>query len=173
MRRTDTRAQAQPSNGPLYAFVYGTLKRGYSNHDRFCRGALYTEDAMVRGRLYELSSGIPILQVPDSDVLAVGTLDPLTDVATQERFSGSLTAETACDDPCWQMIHGELVVFPDPQLSLPPIDRLEGFRPRLPSLYRRVLIPVMTADGVLPAWCYTDGGNLTRGALPTNKSSWP
>lgn len=174
MRRTDTRAQARTSNGPLYAFVYGTLKRGYSNHDRFCRGALYTEDAMVRGRLYELPSGIPVLQVADSDVLAVGTSDTLTDVATQKRFSGSLTAETACDDTCWQMIRGELVVFPDPQLSLPPIDRLEGFRPGLTSLYRRVLVPIMLGDDRwVPAWCYVGDERTILHAAPTRKTCWP
>jgi len=68
-------------------FVYGTLKRGYWNHDRFCRGVLDVQEAMVRGRLYEMPSGIPVLQVPDVDILAHGTADPLADVATQARLS--------------------------------------------------------------------------------------
>ncbi|MBW1987856.1 MAG: gamma-glutamylcyclotransferase, partial [Deltaproteobacteria bacterium] len=42
-------------------FVYGTLKRGCWNHERFCRGVLSVEEAVVRGRLYELPSGIPVL----------------------------------------------------------------------------------------------------------------
>jgi hypothetical protein len=66
----------EPSNanttGMLRLFVYGTLKRGFWNHDRFCRGVLAVEDARVRGRLFETSSGIPVLQVPEEDILAVG-----------------------------------------------------------------------------------------------------
>jgi hypothetical protein len=69
----------------LRLFVYGTLKRGFWNHDRFCQGVLTVEDAVVRGRLFETSSGIPVLQVPEEDILAVGTTDPLADVATQAR----------------------------------------------------------------------------------------
>ncbi len=38
---------------------------------------------MVRGRLFETSSGIPVLEVPEEDVIAIGTTDPLADVATQ------------------------------------------------------------------------------------------
>ena len=72
---------AEPSNsntsGMLRLFVYGTLKRGFWNHDRFCRGVLTVEDAVVRGRLFETSSGIPVLQVPEEDILAVGTTNPL------------------------------------------------------------------------------------------------
>jgi hypothetical protein len=129
---------------------------------------------MVRGRLYEMPSGIPVLQVPDSDVLAVGTSDPLADVATQERFSKDLTAETVCDDTCWQMIHGELVVFPNPRLSLPPIDRLEGFRPGLTSLYRRVLVSVLIKGGErVTAWCYVAGESAVRNMVPTGKTCWP
>ena len=51
----------------LRLFVYGTLKRGFWNHDRFCRGVLAVEDAVVRGRLFETSSGIPVLEVPEED----------------------------------------------------------------------------------------------------------
>lgn len=56
----------------LRLFVYGTLKRGFWNHDRFCRGILTVEDAVVCGRLFEASSGIPVLEVPEEDILAVG-----------------------------------------------------------------------------------------------------
>lgn len=60
---------AEPSNantsGMLRLFVYGILKRGFWNHDRFCRGVLTVEDVVVRGRLFETPSGIPVLQVPE------------------------------------------------------------------------------------------------------------
>lgn len=159
--------------GALLAFVYGTLKRGYWNHDRFCSDAIHIEEAEVWGRLYELPSGIPVLQVPDNYILAAGSLDPLTDIATQESFLDRMDVATDCEKD-WRMICGELIVFPDARLSLPPIDRLEGFRPGLPSLYNRVLVPVMVDDNsLIPAWCYIDGGRLIRDALPTGKTSWP
>jgi len=75
-----------------------TLERGCWNHDRFCRGVLSVEEAVVRGHLYEMPSGIPVLRIPEADILARGTADPLADVATclradthrqaQARFSG-------------------------------------------------------------------------------------
>jgi hypothetical protein len=75
----------EPSNanttGMLRLFVYGTLKRGFWNHNRFCRGVLAVKEAVVRGRLFETSSGIPVLQVPEEDILAIGNTDPLADVA--------------------------------------------------------------------------------------------
>lgn len=162
------------ATGALLIFVYGTLKQGRSNHDRFCRTALCIEEAAVRGRLYELSSRIPVLQVPDSSIVAVGTSDALSDVVTQERFSDELAIDTGRDETCWQMIRGELVAFPDPRLSLPPIDRLEGFRPGLPSLYRRVLVPIMLDnDRRVSAWCYVGEERTIRHAVPTRKMCWP
>lgn len=159
---------------PLRLFVYGTLKWGYWNHDRFCNGALYIEQASVRGQLYRTPSGIPVLKVPDSDILAVGTKDPLVDFETQERFSEKPIVETACDATDWRMIQGELVIFPDPQLSLPPIDKLEGFQPGSPSLYRRVLVPIITKDDEqVAAWCYVCGENMAQRIAPMNKTCWP
>ena len=75
------------TNAMLRLFVYGTLKRGYWNHDRFCRGVLDVQEAMVRCRLYEMPSGIPVLQVPEVGILGHGAADPLADVATQTRLS--------------------------------------------------------------------------------------
>lgn len=158
----------------LRLFVYGTLKRGYWNHDKFYKGALCIEEAKVRGCLYQLPSGIPILRVPDSDILAVGTSDPLADVATQERFSGQLPADIACNGTNWQMIHGELVVFPNPQLALPPIDRLEGFQSEQFGLYVRALVPVVTASqNAITAWCYIAPLRALSSATATNKCWWP
>lgn len=161
------------ATGALRIFVYGTLRAGRINHDKFCRSALYIEDAAVRGRLYELPSRIPVLQVPDSSIIAVGTSDPLADVTTQERFNENPSADTSCDETCWRVIQGELITFPDPRLSLPPIDGLEGFHHGLPSMYRRVLVPIMRDDGWTAAWCYVGDECTTRHAVPTGKTCWP
>jgi gamma-glutamylcyclotransferase (GGCT)/AIG2-like uncharacterized protein YtfP len=147
------------TQGMLKLFVYGTLKRGFWNHDRFCRGVLDIREAEVRGRLYEMHSGIPVLQVPDGDVLANGTPDPLADVATQARLSEqlasypvpSLQSATAGD---WGCVYGELLTFDDPENRLPAIDRLEGFHPGGSSLYRRVLVPICITGMAQPAWLY-------------------
>lgn len=165
------------TQGMLRIFVYGTLKRGFWNHDRFCRGVLDIREAEVRGRLYEMHSGIPVLQVPDGDVLAHGSPDPLADVATQAHLSEQLASypepalqsATAGD---WGRVYGELLTFDDPETRLPAIDRLEGFRPGGPSLYRRVLVPVQVDGAVCPVWLYVGTeSTLIRSAF-TGYSSW-
>jgi gamma-glutamylcyclotransferase (GGCT)/AIG2-like uncharacterized protein YtfP len=165
------------TQGMLRLFVYGTLKRGFWNHDRFCRGVLDIREAVVHGRLYEMHSGIPVLQVPDGDVLAHGTSDVSADVATQARFSEqpasypepTLQSATAGD---WGRVYGELLTFDDPETRLPAIDRLEGFRPGGSSLYRRVLVPVQVDGAVCPVWLYVGTeSTLIRSAF-TGCSSW-
>lgn len=63
--------------------VYGTLKRGGWNHDRYMKGYLSVEETTIRGRLSWLSPGIPMLEVPPEDILAIGTTDYLADAALQ------------------------------------------------------------------------------------------
>ncbi|MDQ3638066.1 MAG: gamma-glutamylcyclotransferase, partial [Actinomycetota bacterium] len=69
----------------LDVFVYGTLKRGQRNHERFCRGVLAVREATVRGRLYDLPFGFPALVVPKEDVWATGTADYRADVEAQNH----------------------------------------------------------------------------------------
>ena len=166
-----------PNPQLLRLFVYGTLKRGFWNHDRFCRGVLNIREAVVRGRLYEMHSGIPGLQVPDGDVLAHGTSDVSADVATQARLSEqvvsspepALQSATAGD---WGCVYGEILTFNDPESRLPAIDRLEGFRPGGSSLYRRVLVPAQTDKAVCPVWLYVGTeSTLIRSSL-SGLSSW-
>ncbi len=171
MKKTIPQEQMQNT---LRLFVYGTLKRGYWNHDRFCLDAIHIEEAEVRGRLYELPSGYRVLQVPDDDVIAVGTADPLADVATQNCSLEIIGLSADWDAEDYQMIRGELMLFANPQLSLPPIEHLEGFRPRMPSLYRRVLVPVfVSGDQSVPAWCYVAGEYIDLRALSSGRTSWP
>ena len=166
-----------PNPQLLRLFVYGTLKRGFWNHDRFCRGVLNIREAVVRGRLYEMHSGIPVLQVPDRDVLAHGTLDALADVATQARFSEQLAsypepAQQSATAGDWGRVYGELLTFDDHETRLPAIDRLEGFRPGGSSLYKRVLVPVRTSEAELPAWLYVEGQQLEGSVARTSKNCW-
>lgn len=163
----------EPSNANtsrmLRLFVYGTLKRGFWNHDRFCRGVLTVEDAVVRGRLFETSSGIPVMEVPEEDVLAIGTTNPLADVATQAHVTARMSNPEPPPDRLlrkgtgapWAPVYGELLTFDDPEIRLPAIDRLEGFHPGGPCLYRRVLVPIRANGTVFPVWLYTVGDRWT------------
>ena len=162
---------AGPQSGlTISLFVYGTLKRGYSNHDGYCRGVLATEPALVRGRLYIRPDRIPFLKVPEPDILAIGTADPSADAATQERFLGPVDAQQPAvrrnlsPETGGGVVHGELLVFDDPETRLPAIDRLEGFRPGGRSLYRRVLVPVLVNQTWQVAWVY---------AIEKSPPEWP
>ena len=149
------------ASDPAYldAVLDEELKRGYWNHEPFCEGALEIREARVRGRLYD-GPGFPILEVPDKDILAYGTAEPLADVATQARLSSRVGSSSrpvpeSATAGAWGAVYGELLTFDDPASRLPAIDRLEGFRPGGSSLYRRVLVPV-TVDGAPElAWVYT------------------
>ena len=152
----------------LNLFVYGTLKRGQSNHERFCRGLISVQEATVRGRLYELPFGFPALVVPETEVRATGTTNYLTD-AEAGRYEEAQVSETPSS---WDTVWGELLVFDDPEKRLPMLDGLEFFRPGEESFYKRVLIPATLAETgtTLLAWAYaiasTSGLYLPGGHWP-------
>ncbi len=159
----------------LCLFVYGTLKRGYNNHQRFCQGVLTVEEATVCGRLYHLPVGYPRLVVPRKSILAHGTTDVRADVALQNEWSvrwkewpddvgGAVSAD-------WDLVCGEILTFDDPEMRLPALDQLEGFDLYGTSLYQRVLLPVqstVTSSDVI-VWTYVgepEGKYLPNGCWP-------
>lgn len=148
----------QARQPPLCAklLVYGTLKRGYWNHDRFCRNAVDIQPATTWGRLYALPAGYPVLEIPEEQILAHGTTDPLADAATQAHIAGESANMPSQPRPTgdWDQIHGELITFIDPACDLPPIDRLEGYSARRSSLYQRVLTSAFIDSECFPAWVY-------------------
>jgi gamma-glutamylcyclotransferase (GGCT)/AIG2-like uncharacterized protein YtfP len=150
----------------LRVFVYGTLKRGQSNHERFCRGFISAQEATIRGRLYELPYGFPALVVPGANVQAIGTTDYLADVELQNRAQARLQENLIG----WYTVYGELISFDDPEERLPALDRLESFHPGEESLYKRVLIPVTLPRTVESAWTYVvesvSGRYLPGGCWP-------
>lgn len=160
----------------LRIFAYGTLKCGYWNHDRFCQGALEVNEARIRDRLYK-GPGFPVLDVPDGDVLAVGTADPLADVATQARLSGRVGSFYQLDpdratQAAWGTVYGELMTFDDSEYRLPIFDQLESFRPGSTCLYRRVLVRATVNGACKLAWVYTvaitgiKSGRIVSGRWP-------
>ncbi len=159
-----------PENRPetiLRLFVYGTLKRGYWNHQRFCAQARSIEPAVVWGRLYHLHAGFPALEVPEGLILARGSADLLTDARIQQKIGTPRFGRPTGD---WDLIHGELVTFTDPQRDLPPIDRLEGFRPGGHSMYQRVMVAVLVNRNPCAAWIYD--GSPMRPSLSGKRTEW-
>jgi len=137
----------------LRLFVYGTLKRGFWNHDRFCTRAISIKPATTWGRLYHLPAGFPALEVPETCILAHGTADPITDARTQNSTELSGNAMTRPEGD-WDLVHGELMTFANPAFDLPPIDRLEGFNPNCHSMYQRVLVAVSSENQIRSVWLY-------------------
>jgi len=73
----------------------------------------------------------------------------------------------------WGPVYGEFLTFDDPEHRLPAIDRLEGFHPGGPSLYRRVLVPVcIRQEIVLGAWAYA-GDSEPRFHRLLRAGRWP
>jgi gamma-glutamylcyclotransferase (GGCT)/AIG2-like uncharacterized protein YtfP len=152
----------------LTMFVYGTLKRGERNHERYCGGVLRVEEGTVRGELYDLPHfGYPELIVPEESVRALGTNDPARDAEVQERLARG--RPSTLEGP---LVVGEVFFFDDAGSRLPAIDRLEGFDPAdASSHYRRVLLPVEPEEGrALLAWAYVvrepSGMHLPDGNWP-------
>jgi gamma-glutamylcyclotransferase (GGCT)/AIG2-like uncharacterized protein YtfP len=107
-------------------------------------------EATIRGRLYELPYGFPALVVPDEDILATGSTNYLADAEEQQHvLLGSRGPSTR-----WDTVHGELMIFDDPEERLPALDALEGYVPGEEGLYERVLVPVEVADESVLAWTY-------------------
>ena len=140
-----------PNPQLLRLFVYGTLKRGYWNHQRSRAQARSIKPAVVWGRLYHLHAGFPALEVPEGLILSRGSADPLTDARRQQEIGTPRFGRPTGD---WELVHGELVTFTDPQRDLPPIDRLEGFQPGGHSMYQRVMVTVLCGRNSIPAWTY-------------------
>ena len=156
----------------LQIFVYGSLKRGFDNHERLCQGFLSCQEATMAGELHERPSGYPVVIIPKSQALAVGSADPWSDA----RLPASLRLDAtsaAHEEDIASRVHGEILTFDDPEARLPALDGLEGFRPGEGSTYQRVVAVVLTAeDGAVPVWVYvmhavgTDHRRLPHGRWP-------
>ena len=107
-------------------------------------------EATIRGRLYELPYGFPALVVPEEDILATGTTNYLADAEEQQH----VLLDSRGPSTRWDTVHGELMIFDDPEERLPALDALEGYVPGEEGLYERVLVPVEVAGEAVLAWTY-------------------
>lgn len=142
---------------PLLLFVYGTLKRGHGNHERYCAGVGECHPASIRGRLHDFRASYPMLEIPAEDVLLAGGADLEGDCARAAAFTGVRVSGPA-------QVRGELLIFPGHE-PLARLDQLEAFFPEQPALceYLRLLAPVRLEDGrELAAWVYAIGPAADR-----------
>lgn len=142
---------------PVRVFVYGTLKRGGHYHNSHCAGALRIRPALVQGRVVDRPEGYPTLFVPPSLMLLRGTKNYPADGAlchTAALSAGCTLQSYLTPSRPWSLVRGELVDFPAHGTALGPLDALEEYVPDGPSLYHRVLCPLL-AEGVLTfGWVY-------------------
>ena len=73
----------------------------------------------------------------------------------------------------WAPVYRELLAFDDPENRLPAIDRLEGFHPGGPCLYRRVLVSAQAHGILLPVWLYVGEDPISGRFTPLGGSLWP
>jgi gamma-glutamylcyclotransferase (GGCT)/AIG2-like uncharacterized protein YtfP len=150
--------------GPdLAVFVYGSLLEGVESLAHFCRGASAMHEAWAWGRLYLWAPNIPILEVPDGRILLRGSDDLPGDLRRSEAWARGAPESLSVDPPSsrgWRRIRGQVITFPDAERRLTILDAYEGFRPRTPAHYERVLIPVLVEgttwedEHVRAAWVY-------------------
>lgn len=154
---------------PITLFVYGTLKTGYWNFERYCRNAVNIKPATVWGRLWQLPAGYPAIEVPEASILAYGTGDPLKDAVVQKQFSKE-SFKFFRHDRDWGLVRGEVMSFLDPHRDLPLIDQLEGFNPSTRCLYNRVLVPALQVRKPVVVWLYQM--HLPVGGVPIPSGIW-
>jgi len=112
-------------------FVYGTLKKGFPNHERIFKGyEIKITEAWAYGELYDLGWGFPAMVIDYKNSEISGDQDSTK-------------------------VYGELIDFGAPQLLL-ALDRLEGFIGHGASgnFYNRIKRTVHTSDGTIQVWVY-------------------
>ncbi|MCE9553118.1 MAG: gamma-glutamylcyclotransferase [Planctomycetes bacterium] len=158
----------------LRLFVYGTLKRGQSNHTRYFGDGAKVEPAEVRGRLFQLRQGYPMLLAPLGDLLAIGTADYVADGNRQQELSKAVAPAYAPqqDDEAWPLVRGEIIDLTEVDRRLPRIDLLEDFDAASGTgLYRRVLL--WAARPRIAVWTYVAPDEVLPPGAVDWKEEWP
>ncbi len=132
-------------------FLYGTLRPEASHHHLVAPWVIDSVPAEIWGRLYHVPAGYPSVEIPEEFMVAVGTANPEDDARAADRLP---VPEGALPEGDWDWVQGDVVTLSAPSVSIPPLDDYEGFRPGRPSLYRRVLAPVLVAEETTLAWVY-------------------
>lgn len=152
-------------------FAYGTLKRGSPMHDQLCRGVRSVIPARLWGRLYELPTGCPALQLPKAAMLAEASLAPEEDQQQLAALLGSPAPEFSREN--WRPVQGQLITLADFNTAWPTLDAWEDASPRHPGFFRRVIVRVERENGVpITAWAYVVP-QLPEGSRELVTGVWP
>lgn len=136
----------------LNVFVYGTLKKGYGNHQYHCEGCDDIIPAYVRGRIYDFGP-FPQVQLFSEEVLQKGSNELVSDTVQGATF---LLEKEHGLIPQNERVYGEIIVFNGDSAEqlydrFVSLDRLEGF----PSFYDRSLVVAKNMkDEDIPVWIY-------------------
>jgi len=152
-----------PPEQSFRLFVYGTLKKGFGNHDYYCKGAT-VETAMVQGKLYQKGS-LPYASIEYENYECIASKKNEKDFAIQEELQSEVENgflfNAFRDSEC---IKGELITFENWEM-VSKLDSLEGFfsinEPNL-NHYTRVLTTCRTATNEeFSCWMYNVGEKNT------------
>jgi len=128
-------------------FVYGTLMEDGEHHHLIAGHHTQKEDADVVATKQFMEDDIPYIVVPQDSILLKGTIHAMADA----KKAASIQAEPRESD---EWVSGELYTLSNPEERVPLLDLLEDFEPGGESEYDRVLLPVKTKLGWIPAWTY-------------------
>ena len=143
----------------LPVFVYGTLKSGFGNHNRFCKNAYSVQSATVNGTLYDV--GLPYLTIDKIHTFGAGSMDYKQDAKLLAKLRFDLDQKTQNVEPI-NPVHGELICFDDWN-ELYNLDSLEGFTGKGGyNHYNRVLTTCWIGNCEEACWVYVDNTNQLK-----------
>ncbi|UZP68501.1 gamma-glutamylcyclotransferase [Desulfovibrio mangrovi] len=143
-------------SSPFRLFVYGTLKLGGDNHDRYCRDAVAITPALLKGRIVERPEGYPTLFVPPDLIMAYGSTAYEMDADLCGSSVPSHMSPPQYLKPClpWGHVFGHVLLFHKARPYMEHLDMLEDFFLDRPCMYERVLVPVWSIGDLLSCWTY-------------------
>ncbi len=172
--------EAEKHFGDFRLFVYGTLKQGFVNHERFFPGGAESRPACVPGVLFDTPWNHPVARIPSNCILAYGSSSVCADLAVQCQFRSWVDPNAAVkstDSPYFsgQILQGEILILDDPDRDLPKLDAFEEYTPgSSSSRFQRILVWTLWGDLWIAAWMYAGGSifeNHKFQEIPTG--SWP
>lgn len=136
---------------PIRLFLNETQVRVKNKFEHLCCNSTAVHTATVWGRLH---ARLPVIEVPQTSVLAYGSDDLLRDSEIQMQLSHE-QFKVFKHEGDWYLIHGKILTFDDPYRDIPPIDQFVEFTPFAKSSCTRVLVPVLQTNKSIVAWLYS------------------
>lgn len=134
-------------------FVYGTLMRGFSPHQRFIPQNCEMVKSQITGNLYHYPAGFPMVELFDKDGVE-GTYDYFSDLKKQNDLNKTTEIKELPFDLEYGKVYGELYRIPFSEENIFRLDSYEGFNPENVTYYKRTLVPVHIDKEFVWAWVY-------------------